>query len=105
MTIKRRPSRKFPTKFEIRPVNMSELSPGEQAMLKAALKDTSTDKYTEVAVKNQRGLKVKIAPQVMAGLSEIPAADLAEILQHIVDHTAAERRRKRTKPKLGRKSS
>ncbi len=100
-TRKRRPATKFTAKVTVRPIKLSELSTAERLLIESSLRGDGG--YTDAVVRKPRGLKVKIAAGAMQTLQTIPAKDLDNILQAIVDYASAERRRKLTKPKLGRK--
>lgn len=104
MTKTRKPARKFPTKIMIRSIYMSELSPLEQVLIKKGLADMKANRVKELKAPKNRGLKIQASATAAATLGTIPAADLNDILQHIVNHTAAARRRKNTKPRLTRKT-
>lgn len=101
----RKPNKKAPKKaFTIRKVNMSELSEEDRKAIERGMADMEAGRTTELQVPKPRGLKVKASQQVMATLQgELPEADLIAIVQHIVDHAAAQKRRKNTKSKQPKK--
>jgi len=100
----RKPNKKTPKKkFEIRKVKMSELADDEQEMLRKGMADSEAGRVTTLKVPKPKGMKVQATKQVMDAFLGIPEKDVIEMLQAIVDHTAAQKRRKNTKSKLPKK--
>lgn len=101
----RKPNKKIPKKgFMIRKVKMSELSEEDRWAIERGMADSAAGRVVELQVPKPKGLKVKATQQVMATLQgELSEADFIDIVQHIVDHAAAQKRRKNTKSKQPKK--
>ena len=100
----RKPNKKAPKKkFEIRKVKMSELSEEEQEMLQKGLADCKAGRLTPLKVLKSKGMNLEATQQVMDVFHGSPEKDIIEMLQHIVDHAAAQKRRKNTKSKQPKK--
>jgi hypothetical protein len=100
----RKPNTKAPKKkFVIRKVKMSELAEADRELLKKGMADAEAGRVTPLKVPKSRGLKVEATKQVMDVFHGIPEGDVQQILQHLVDHAAAQKRRKNTKSKLPKK--
>jgi hypothetical protein len=99
----RKPNKKpIPKKIMIRKVNMSELSKADQELLRKGLAQSAAGQVSPLPnVKNMRGMKVITATkQVMDVFQGLPEGDVQQILQHIVNDAAAQKRRKNTKSKM-----
>lgn len=95
--MKRKP---IPKKVIIRRVKMSELSDVDRELLKKGMADIEAGRVKKVTIPNPKGFKIVASQQVT---DAIAAEELGEILKHIVNHAAASRRRRNTKPKSVRR--
>jgi len=86
----------IPKKAVFRKLSLSELPEAERACLEQGLADEAAGRMSPVCVPKTRGLKVVVTDQVKNAL---PPELLKQFAQMIVNHVAAERRRKNTKPK------
>jgi hypothetical protein len=96
----RKPNKKAPKKaFTIRKVKMSELSEEDQDLIRKGLADAEAGRVSPLKVPKPKGLKLEATQQVMDVFHGIPEDDVIKILQEIVNHAAAQKRRKNTKSK------
>ena len=83
--------------FTIRKVKLEELSEDDRQAIEKGLADSEAGRVTPMQVKNPKGFKVTATDRALDTLRGINVGD---ILQHIVNHEAARRRRKNTKAKI-----
>lgn len=97
---KRKPVKKVPQKISIRKVSMSELSEADRELIRKGLAQSEAGQTVQLQVKNPKGFKVTATQQVMDAFKDMPEGAVKQMLQHIVNDTAAQKRRGRTKAKL-----